>query len=315
MDGHGNGQFSMLSKSGRLAGGLAVITLAVLAVSVPLTASRGGPASLPPAVAAASHSAIVGSKGAGIPLQVNHQGVVAVNGVPVNGQADFRFALVDPDNGNLWTNDGSNEEGSSDPPTNAVTLLVVNGIYSVRLGDATLTHMTEIPADVFDDDNVVLRIWFDDRQNGSAQLVPDHVLASAPYAYRARHATTADNTSDLPPGIIAMWSGAIADIPDGWVLCDGTNGSPDLRDRFVVGAGDEYSVGATGGEKKHTLTVSEMPSHQHSEGRPLGYGGSTDFKGGSSENPWGQAQTGATGGGQAHENRPPYYALTYIMRQ
>ena len=56
-----------------------------------------------------------------------------------------------------------------------------------------------------------------------------------------------------------MWSGSIADIPTGWQLCDGTNGTPDLRDRFVIGAGsNDYAVGTTGG-----YTDTTLPSHAH----------------------------------------------------
>ena len=91
----------------------------------------------------------------------------------------------------------------------------------------------------------------------------------------------------VPFGAILMWSGIIADIPESWALCDGTNGTPDLRDRFIVGAGDTYaeletggSVNATGtatiangGAHTHTLTiaphaltVAEMPAHKHGNG-------------------------------------------------
>lgn len=62
---------------------------------------------------------------------------------------------------------------------------------------------------------------------------------------------------------IIMWSGSIANIPTGWYLCDGSNGTPDLRGKFVLGAGGAYSVNATGGEETHVLTESEMPSHTH----------------------------------------------------
>ena len=62
----------------------------------------------------------------------------------------------------------------------------------------------------------------------------------------------------LPAGVIVMWSGSIATIPTGWVLCDGTNNTPNLRDRFIVGAGSTYSVAATGGNKDAILV-----SHSH----------------------------------------------------
>jgi hypothetical protein len=72
-------------------------------------------------------------------------------------------------------------------------------------------------------------------------------------------ATTAFVRSIIPAGVILMWSGSIASIPSGWVLCDGANGTPNLRDRFIVGAGSTYGVGATGGSADATL-----PSHTHS---------------------------------------------------
>lgn len=62
---------------------------------------------------------------------------------------------------------------------------------------------------------------------------------------------------------IIMWSGAVANVPSGWYICDGSNGTPDLRGRFVIGAGGAYSVGATGGASSVTLTTNELPSHGH----------------------------------------------------
>ena len=66
-----------------------------------------------------------------------------------------------------------------------------------------------------------------------------------------------------PTGIIAIWSGSVATIPIGWLLCDGTNGTLDLRDKFIVGAGGTYAVGDTGGSNTVTLTNAQMPSHTH----------------------------------------------------
>lgn len=68
----------------------------------------------------------------------------------------------------------------------------------------------------------------------------------------------------FPTGIIVLWSGASNAIPNGWALCNGSNGTPDLRNRFVVGAGSNYNVGATGGQDSVALSVSQMPSHNHS---------------------------------------------------
>lgn len=77
---------------------------------------------------------------------------------------------------------------------------------------------------------------------------------------------TAGNFDSIAAGIITMWSGAIGAIPSGWFLCDGTNGTPDLRDRFIVGAGSTYAVNATGGAATVTLTQAETPAHTHGYG-------------------------------------------------
>jgi microcystin-dependent protein len=76
-----------------------------------------------------------------------------------------------------------------------------------------------------------------------------------------------------PTGIIAIWSGSVATIPMGWLLCDGTNGTLDLRDKFIVGAGGTYAVGDTGGSNTFTLTNAQMPSHTHTVAGATAAGG------------------------------------------
>lgn len=205
--------------------------------------------------------------------------------------------------------------------------------------------------------------------------------------------TFSGTTNILPAGVITLWSGAIAAVPSGWYLCDGTNGTPNLRDRFVVGAGTTYAVGDTGGSAAVTLDATMIPAHTHSvsaSGTTAASGNHTHTFSGTSS---GQSAThshsvsdpghshtmggtfqaygypnvssvftqigngstggsatgitlgnassdhshtysgttsdisaththtvtvtgtsGSTGGGLAHENRPPYYALAYIMK-
>ena len=175
-------------------------------------------------------------------------------------------------------------------------------------------------------------------------------------------ATQGELSAPLPVGGIIIWSGAIADVPSGWLLCDGGSGTPDLRDRFVVGAGLGYAVAATGGEATVALATANLPVHSHpfSGSGTTGDGGAhthsvtdpghvhpytvvTNRNGGGGGNDQYtntttantvsaftgislvgapnhthpvtvSGTTGDTGSGTAHENRPPYYALAYIMK-
>lgn len=133
----------------------------------------------------------------------------------------------------------------------------------------------------------------------------------------------------IPTGLICMWSGT--NVPSGWYLCNGQNGTPDLRDRFIVGSGSNYAIGATGGEATHILTANEMPSHTHDFHVLRDNAHSSTYQtkalasgSGTSASDYVQAYQCRTnnatnlmetaGGGQAHENRPPYYALAFIMK-
>lgn len=125
----------------------------------------------------------------------------------------------------------------------------------------------------------------------------------------------------VPKGSIVIWSGSVNDIPAGWVLCDGTNGTPDLRDRFILGAGRNYAVDTTGGESEHVLTVAEMPKHTHNfaayayNGDSSGSGALTGGSNKGSIDGQYSGTTEETGSALAHNNMPPYYALCYIMRK
>ena len=155
----------------------------------------------------------------------------------------------------------------------------------------------------------------------------------------------------VPTGAILLWSGSIGSIPAGWYLCNGSNGTPDLRDRFVVGAGSTYAVDATGGTADATLVA-----HTHTFSATTstnGNNGTFDLSGGGSSRPIATSTggfsntttsentcssssgtytvasvftydaqhshtlsgtTASSGSSGTNANLPPYYALCYIMK-
>jgi len=147
-----------------------------------------------------------------------------------------------------------------------------------------------------------------------------------------------------PSGVIAFWSGSEASIPAGWLLCNGLNETPDLRNRFIAGSGSHYAAGATGGANTvtttgtvtvagHGLTAAEIAKHTHAY---------TDYYSGTRTSGWGTygsayvacssqstatgLSTGSAGSGDAHshnatwdgtddqDRRPPFYAICFIMK-
>ena len=157
------------------------------------------------------------------------------------------------------------------------------------------------------------------------------------------------NISVIPNGIIVMWGGSVASIPAEWNLCDGTNGTVDLRNRFIVCAGGTYTELTTGGSDSTTLTEAQLPSHTHSvtvnskalsttdhthsfsfpRNTGLESSGVTGANGAFSSSAYSSttgsggaedlshdhtASAGNTGSGSSIDNRPAYYALAYIQK-
>jgi microcystin-dependent protein len=140
---------------------------------------------------------------------------------------------------------------------------------------------------------------------------------------------TVPSESIFPVGMIVLWSGSIASVPEKWALCNGANGTPDLRNRFVVGAGGDYAVAATGGANSvtpttgaagahdhgaatggTTLTTAQMPSHSHTlstRGSNASSQGNTQRDFPRSYNEVGatlveSVETEAVGGGESHNH-------------
>lgn len=74
-----------------------------------------------------------------------------------------------------------------------------------------------------------------------------------------------NNNNAIPSGIIVMWSGITSNIPSGWHLCDGNSGTPDLRDRFIIGAGSSHNPNDKGGNNSTSVTIptNALPNHTH----------------------------------------------------
>lgn len=151
-------------------------------------------------------------------------------------------------------------------------------------------------------------------------------LATTAFVKTAVDAAVATIPANIPTGGIILWSGSVGAIPTGWVLCNGSNGTPDLRSRFVVGAGSTYNVAATGGSANavvvsHTHSITD-PGHAHtytSKGATNSgvdqWNGIVGRLGSISTS---TATTGiavnSTGQSGVDANLPPYYALAYIMK-
>jgi microcystin-dependent protein len=146
----------------------------------------------------------------------------------------------------------------------------------------------------------------------------------------------------IPKGTIIMFNGS--EPPKGWLLCNGQNGTPDLRNRFIVGIGSNYKLNDTGGADTVVLNVNQLPKHSHSGSCNTEMNGNhshslhlkhgcTNKSGGNDRtvtncHGWEDRRTESagnhthttncsmttTGNNAPHENRPPYYALAFIMK-
>jgi hypothetical protein len=178
---------------------------------------------------------LVTSAVAQVPQLLNYQGRVVVGTTNFDGTGSFKFALVNS-NGTVsfWSNDGTSAGGST--PTASVSLPVVRGLYSVLLGDTTIAGMpTAIPATVFTNFDVRLRVWFNDGVTGVQQFTPDQRLAAVGYALMG---------ANVPDGAITsnkLANGAVTGvkIADGSIttakLAPNTVASSNLADSITLG--------------------------------------------------------------------------------
>lgn len=232
---------------------------------------------------------------AAIPHLINYQGrLTDPSGNPLNGTYALTFRIYDAQSaGNLlW------EETHSG-------VVIQKGVFSILLGSVASLNLA------FD------KPYFLEIKVGTEVMSPRQQITSAGYAFMA------ENVLSVPRGVITLWSGRIAEIPAGWALCDGSQGTPDLRDKFIVGARQDEdglaktnisgSLSQSGGST--SISVSNLPPHTHSihlEGN-YGQGQPAQISAcGPTETYVGSTSSGSTGSGTAYVQ--PYYALAYIMK-
>ncbi len=131
-----------------------------------------------------------------LPNMINYQGTINVDGTSFTGAGDFKFAIVDDPNSpteSFWSNDSSSVAGVE--PSLSVSVSVNNGLYHVVLGETD--GMDPIDGSVFSNDDLYLRIWFDDGTNGFQRLAPDQRLTSTGFSFRAETAGDADTVDGM----------------------------------------------------------------------------------------------------------------------
>lgn len=240
---------------------------------------------------------------AGVPQMINYQGTLTDrNGAPVaNGSYNMEFKIYDVASGGaaLWS-----EKWDTNTP-----ITVVGGIFNAMLG-----FISPIPAAFFADHPVT---YLGIKVGTDSEMLPRQQITSVGYAFTAGNG--------VPKGGIIMWSGAVDKIPEGWALCDGVertlpDGSkvtpPDLRDRFVLGAGRIYAVSSTGGSE--TKNISHTHTYSGTTANGDTYNAGPRLRKNSDENYLGHVHnysgTTNSGGSSSQDIMPPYYALAFIMK-
>ena len=225
-----------------------------------------------------------------------------VQGKLFDGDGDFGTA------GQLLSSDGTDTVW-----IDANTTSVAN---SINVG----TNLNSTNADQF--------VTFVENNSGNNPIRVDAGIKYNPSTNRLTAGSYAGDGSALTgieafvTGMIILWSGAADAIPSGFVLCDGNNNTPNLSGKFVVGydsSNGDYDVNDTGGAENVTLSIAQIPNHKHTtsfDGHKFfpGDGSTSVSYGGAGGYPATVFSMDNTGGGQSHENRPPYYALCYIMK-
>ena len=239
----------------------------------------------------------------------NYQGQLKFLGTPENRPVDFIFTLWD------GPGPGANQIGVAQT---FIGLMVNNGLFDVELNAGG-----EFGPNPFNGDARWVEITVD-----GVMLAPRQPLRVVPYVQHVINAPP----GFVPSRAIIKWSGPITSIPKGWALCNGMQGTPDLQDKFIVGAGSTYVIDDIGGTPTHTHDAGSYSatSHTHMFSGDTGNGSNVGKDHGGAENQYDAPQTphhhsysgttSAGGGGSvtgvsaSASSLPPFYALAYIMK-
>jgi len=256
-----------------------------------------------------------------VPKLINFEGKLTEKdgSTPISDKKTITFRIYDSETGPI-------------PPIWMETREVVidNGFYSILLGS-----VNGFPSSMKFD----TAYWLSVQVSGEDEMSPRYQIGAVPYAINADMVDGKDLTQIVPRGVIVMWSGTIGSIPNGWHLCDGTDGTPDLRDRFILGIPPGQEPGQTGGAHSRALTVANLPTHNHpascsiagahthgveQSGGDAGsardfmhrlWGGTVHYDHMTSAGDHTHTITiGNTGSGTAFDNRPAYFTLAFIMK-
>jgi len=252
-----------------------------------------------------TYTSVSGAEANSNPIILNSEGRVSgTNEVWLDSAVAYKLILKTSADVQLWSADdlsGIAALGNALPVAAGGTGVSSNTAYAVLCGGTTSTNPIQSIASV----------------GTAGQVLTSNGAGALPTMQAA-----------FVSGMIILWSGSSASIPTGFLLCDGTSSTPDLRNKFVVGAGSTYAVGATGGSANavvvsHTHTVTD-PTHNHAQQTTtklavVGTGAdSTNNNGNATGGTTAAASTGITidsaGVSGTNANLPPYYALCYIMK-
>ena len=204
------------------------------------------------------------------------------------------------------------------------------GILKIMGSDVRITNAAGDENGLYFDDNGQCSLYYDGSKKLETVTGGVTVTGTCTATAFAGDGSALTGIVSFVSGMILIWSGSTGNIPSGWVLCNGSNSTPDLRDRFVVGAGNSYSVGATGGATTDTVSISDSDSvsisvsisgsgttgydQNFSFGSQMGGGARRHNHAFSFSGSGSGSDTVNISGSDTVNTVPPYYALCYIMK-